>query len=123
MSQAGLANLDRCSQASNVYVGGSGLDQRIAYNLSAMDTGLRGEVLQLSIYCMKYGFKSYHTPQSLTRTAGNEFGPIPCSPASYLYRYATLCFFPTISENGEPVIESVVVDLLDELYIKPVEPL
>merc|ERR1712136_331021 len=57
MSQIGLANLDRSSQAAKYFVSGQGLDQRTAYNISAMDTGPQlGESLKLSMLCMKTGY-------------------------------------------------------------------
>lgn len=34
------------------------------------------EVLQLSIYCMKTGFSSYHTPESIAAPLDNEDPPL-----------------------------------------------
>lgn len=113
MSQCGLANLDRSSQAAKYYVMGQGLQQRTAYNISTMDAGPQhGEALKLSMYCMKTGFSQYHTEESLGMTAGagasaaftdmddddnhesESTGPMRCSPRSFLYQYATLRFLP-----------------------------
>mmetsp|Transcript_107906 Transcript_107906/g.270636 ORF Transcript_107906/g.270636 Transcript_107906/m.270636 type:complete len:385 (-) Transcript_107906:54-1208(-) len=130
MSQCGLANLEQSSQASKVFVSGEGLEQRTAYNISTM-LDPRGEVLKLSIYCMKTGFSSYHTPESLMGPTDPDddetcLRPVYCSTASYLYQYATICFAPSPAggpEGREERIECVVIDLLDEVQILPVEPL
>merc|ERR1712224_695384 len=77
MSQCGLANLDRASQAAKYFVSGQGLEQRTAYNLSLMDAGLPDECLKLSLLCMKTGFSQYHTEESLEQlnSGGREGGP------------------------------------------------
>lgn len=127
MSQCGLANLERCSQASNIFVSGEGLEQRTAYNLSTMRTAL-DEALKLSIYCLKTGFSTYHTAESLARAADSHDdedagGPLFCSPSSYLYQYATLRFSAVRGAQGPDGVECVVLDLLDEVVIDPVAPL
>lgn len=129
MSQCGLANLDRSSQASTYFVGSKGLEQRTAYNISAMDAGPLGEALKLSLFCMKTGFSEYHTEATLGGLGGpappdGDAGPTRCAPSSYLYQYATLRFAPV----AEPVygcerIDCTVIDALDEVHIEPaVEP-
>jgi len=129
MSQAGLANLERASQASSVYVSGQGLEQRTAYNVSAVHTCGGEEVLQLSIYCMKTGFSSYHTPESIAAPLDNEDesgGPLYCSPMSYLYQYATVRFCPSSStypDSAGGQVDVEVVDLIDEVHLVPVAPL
>lgn len=125
MSQAGLANLDRGSQASKYFVGSNGLDQRTAYNLSTMDVGEFGECLKLSVLCMKTGFTQYLEKDELLQTprsAGIEC-PKRCSPSSYLYQYATLCFTPGIhvKNNESTVCTCTVLDALDETHIYPAD--
>eukprot|EP00406_Dinophysis_acuminata_P069108 CAMPEP_0179271942 /NCGR_PEP_ID=MMETSP0797-20121207/32239_1 /TAXON_ID=47934 /ORGANISM="Dinophysis acuminata, Strain DAEP01" /LENGTH=329 /DNA_ID=CAMNT_0020980317 /DNA_START=183 /DNA_END=1172 /DNA_ORIENTATION=- len=129
MSQCGLANLDRSSQASKYFVGSKGLEQRTAYNISTMEAGPLGEALKLSMFCMKTGFSEYHTeamfgdPGDLN-SLDEDVGPTQCAPSSYLYQYATLRFAPM----AEPVygcerIDCTVIDALDEVHIEPaVEP-
>mmetsp|Transcript_4418 Transcript_4418/g.12741 ORF Transcript_4418/g.12741 Transcript_4418/m.12741 type:complete len:351 (+) Transcript_4418:109-1161(+) len=127
MSQAGLANLERASQASSVYVSGQGLEQRTAYNVSTATAAGGEEVLQLSIYCMKTGFSAYHTPESIAAAheddEDNVGGPLFCAPTSYLYQYATLRFCPVASQmpdNNSGFVEIEVVDLIDEVHLVPV---
>jgi len=132
MSQCGLANLDRSSQAAKYFVSGQNLDQRTAYSLSTMDAGPLGECLKLSLLCMKTGFCQYHTeetlglPQSGSQKAVGlgctpslelpvDCGPKHCRPTSYLYQYATLRFSP--GSNGDAV-DCVVIDALDEVHIE-----
>lgn len=115
MSQAGLANIDRGSQASRYFVGSNGLDQRIAYNLSTMYT-LDQEALKLSIVCMRTGFTQYLDKDELLTIAGVQY-PRRCKPDSYLYQYATLCFtIGPLVDNSESV-ECSVLDALDEAHI------
>jgi hypothetical protein len=142
MSQCGLANLDRSSQAAKYFVSGQGLDQRTAYSLSTMDAGALGECLKLSLLCMKTGFSQYHTEETLglgsrvpavsslsVSTLQScsvaqpvpvlESGPKSCRPTSYLYQYATLRFAPgSCASQGAPA-ECVVIDALDEVHIEP----
>lgn len=116
MSQAGLANLDRGSQATRYFVGSHGLDQRTAYNLSTMYTPEYGECLKLVILCMKTGFCQYLEKDGLMRMSGVEF-PKRCKPGSYLYQYATLRFAPgASSENSEGTV-CTLIDALDEAHI------
>lgn len=118
MSQAGLANLDRGSQATRYFVGSNGLDQRTAYNLSTMYSKELGESLKLSILCMKTGFSQYLEKDELLRMPGVDC-PKRCKPASYLYQYATLRFTPGPQvENCESTI-CTVLDALDEAHIEP----
>jgi len=126
MSQCGLANLERCSRASTYFVGGQGLQQRTAYNVSTMQTEAWGDAIKLSLYCMKTGFTSFHTADSLVPApddVGDEdnMGPKYCSPKSYLYQYATLRFTPLTLAGGIESIQCVVIDMLDEVHIAPVE--
>jgi len=118
MSQAGLANLDRGSQATKYFVGSNGLDQRTAYNLSTMHSAEVGESLKLSILCMKTGFSQYLKKDELLRMPGVDC-PKRCKPTSYLYQYATLRFTrgPQV-ENCESTI-CTVLDALDEAHIEP----
>ena len=80
-------------QAAKYFVSGQGLDQRTAYNISAMDTGPQlGESLKLSMLCMKTGFTHYLTEETLG-IPGSFFEDEPpqrCAPSSYLYQYTTL---------------------------------
>jgi len=117
MSQAGLANLDRGSQASRYFVGSQGLDQRTAYNLSTMKLPTGADALKLSILCMKTGFSQYLDKDELLQKTGAEY-PKRCKPASYLYQYATLSFSvgPQI-DHCESVVCSVL-DALDEAHIE-----
>jgi len=118
MSQAGLANLDRGSQATRYFVGSHGLDQRTAYNLSTMQSNDLGESLKLSILCMKTGFSQYLEKDELLRMPGVDC-PKRCKPASYLYQYATLRFTPGPQvDNCESTI-CTVLDALDEAHIEP----
>lgn len=118
MSQAGLANLDRGSQATRYFVGSHGLDQRTAYNLSTMQTPEHGECLKLSILCMKTGFCQYLEKDELLRMPGVDC-PKRCKPASYLYQYATLRFMPGPPiDNCESTI-CTLLDALDEAHIDP----
>jgi len=119
MSQAGLANLDRGSQAARYFVGSVGLDQRTAYNLSTMYTPDHGESLKLSILCMKTGFSQYLVKDDLLKMSGVDY-PKSCMPSSYLYQYATLRFMqgPMI-DNCETVV-CTLIDALDEAHIDPV---
>lgn len=120
MSQAGLANLDRGSQASRYFVGSNGLDQRTAYNLSTMHSNDLGESLKLSILCMKTGFSQYLEKDELLRMPGVDC-PKRCKPASYLYQYATLRFTPgPLVDNCETTV-CIVLDALDEAHIEPRE--
>jgi hypothetical protein len=116
MSQAGLANLDRGSQATRYFVGSQGLEQRTVYNLSAMHSTDLGEVLKLSILCMKTGFSQYLEKDELLRRPGVD-RPKRCKPSSYLYQYATLRFAlgPYI-DNCESIV-CTVLDTLDEAHI------
>lgn len=125
MSQCGLANLDRSSQASKYFVGSKGLEQRTAYNISTMDAGSLGEALKLSLFCMKTGFSEYHTEEVLGNLdlMDEDAGPTRCAPSSYLYQYATLRFTPmalTESMCECERIDCTVIDALDEVCIKPV---
>jgi hypothetical protein len=116
MSQAGLANLDRGSQAARYFVSCQGLDQSTAYNLSAMHSAEQGECLKLSILCMKTGFSQFLEKDKLLLTPGVD-RPKHCKPSSYLYQYATLCFIPgPVVDNCESVI-CTVLDALDEARI------
>lgn len=124
MSQCGLANLDRSSQAARYFVSGQGLEQRTAYNISVVDTGDLGEALQLSLYCMKTGFSQFHTEETLQifdsgGTSDSEMGPSHCSPSSYLYQYATLRFVPRVLGGPHEQVECMVIDALDEVHIVP----
>lgn len=124
MSQCGLANLDRSSQAARYFVSGQGLDQRTAYSLSTMDTGLElGESLKLSMFCMKTGFTQYHTEETLglgtTSVFPTDSGPKLCAPTSYLYQYATLRFTPGLGGVAKDRADCVVIDALDEVHIEP----
>lgn len=134
MSQCGLANLDRSSQAAKYFVSGQGLDQRTAYSISTMDAGPgHGECLKLSLLCMKTGFSQYHTEETLglpcrdrSPGCGNSFppmvdiGPKTCAPTSYLYQYATLRFSPSVRGlHGSETTECLVIDALDEVHIEP----
>jgi hypothetical protein len=116
MSQAGLANLDRGSQATRYFVGSQGLEQRTVYNLSTMQSAELGEVLKLSILCMKTGFSQYLEKDELLRRPGVD-RPKRCKPSSYLYQYATLRFAlgPHI-DNCESTV-CTVLDTLDEAHI------
>ncbi|CAE8582538.1 unnamed protein product [Polarella glacialis] len=119
MSQCGLANLDRSSQAAKYFVSGQGLEQRTAYNISVMDAGLPSEALQLSLFCIKTNFTTYHTEGGLEMlSAGDEEGgPDTCDPSSYLYQYATLRFrtLPPVAPGCCEMTECVVIDALDEV--------
>mmetsp|Transcript_113356 Transcript_113356/g.353400 ORF Transcript_113356/g.353400 Transcript_113356/m.353400 type:complete len:424 (-) Transcript_113356:163-1434(-) len=118
MSQAGLANLDRGSQATRYFVGSHGLNQQTAYNLSTMHSHELGESLKLSILCMKTGFSQYLEKDELLRMPGVDC-PKRCHPASYLYQYATLRFTPGPQvESCESTI-CTVLDALDEAHIEP----
>lgn len=132
MSQCGLANLDRSSQAAKYFVSGQGLDQRTAYSISTMDAGpSHGECLKLSLLCMKTGFSQYHTEETLglpcrdrspgyiNPTPGVEVGPKTCAPSSYLYQYATLRFSPGMRGLHGETTECLVIDALDEVHIDP----
>lgn len=124
MSQCGLANLDRSSQAAKYFVSGQGLEQRTAYNISSMDIGDSGEALKLSLYCMKTGFTQYHTEETLKMLSNPETaedcdaGPTVCEPSSILYQYATLRFLPYIGADNCEQIEVLVIDALDEVHLK-----
>eukprot|EP00405_Crypthecodinium_cohnii_P007285 CAMPEP_0206420436 /NCGR_PEP_ID=MMETSP0324_2-20121206/841_1 /ASSEMBLY_ACC=CAM_ASM_000836 /TAXON_ID=2866 /ORGANISM="Crypthecodinium cohnii, Strain Seligo" /LENGTH=368 /DNA_ID=CAMNT_0053884319 /DNA_START=164 /DNA_END=1270 /DNA_ORIENTATION=+ len=108
MSQAGLANLEQSSQACKVFVSGEGLQQRTTYNLATLMDSAKGEVLKLSILCMKTGFTSYITPDGPPPglDCGDDWegtggvGPFHCSDTSYLYQYATMIFFVADSKDG-----------------------
>lgn len=115
MSQAGLANLDRGSQAARYFVGSNGLDQRTAYNLSTMFTP-EGESLKLSILCMKTGFVQYLERDDVL-AGGGPNNPKRCKPESYLYQYATISFSvgPQV-DNCESIV-CTVLDALDEAHI------
>eukprot|EP00747_Dinoflagellata_sp_TGD_P064944 gnl/TRDRNA2_/TRDRNA2_154131_c0_seq2.p1 gnl/TRDRNA2_/TRDRNA2_154131_c0~~gnl/TRDRNA2_/TRDRNA2_154131_c0_seq2.p1 ORF type:complete len:414 (+),score=71.33 gnl/TRDRNA2_/TRDRNA2_154131_c0_seq2:162-1244(+) len=132
MSQCGLANLDRGSQAGKYFVSGQGLVQRTAYNLSSMETDYsmrKSEMLKLSMLCMKTGFTQYLTEDSISTTPyrgvvdalpcehspDDVGGPRDCSPSSYLYQYATLQF----SLDSRERVKVVVLDALDEVHIEP----
>eukprot|EP00929_Paragymnodinium_shiwhaense_P064205 TRINITY_DN32140_c0_g1_i1.p1 TRINITY_DN32140_c0_g1~~TRINITY_DN32140_c0_g1_i1.p1 ORF type:complete len:415 (-),score=97.47 TRINITY_DN32140_c0_g1_i1:184-1308(-) len=125
MSQAGLANLDRSSMAGTYFVSGQGLEQRVNYNLSTMDGEPHmGETVQLTLLCLKTGFKHYHKEDAMKKAQqaalnGEEvdFGPSKCSPSSYLYQYATLrfTFGPTV--DGIERTLCSVIDALDEVHI------
>jgi len=120
MSQCGLANLDRASQAAKYFVSGQGLEQRTAYNISSMDGGPQvGESLKLSMLCMKTGFTQYHTAETLNMAIPVGSGPRDCSPSSYLYQYATLRFTPGPLVGGCEQTHCVVIDALDEVHIEP----
>mmetsp|Transcript_26605 Transcript_26605/g.48972 ORF Transcript_26605/g.48972 Transcript_26605/m.48972 type:complete len:364 (-) Transcript_26605:100-1191(-) len=115
MSQCGLANLDRSSQAAKYFVSGQGLDQRTAYSLSTMDTGhALGESLKVSMFCMKTGFTQYLDKQDEKRMA-----PRTCHPSSYLYQYATLQFVPLRGIGNTETIACTIIDALDEIEIVP----
>jgi len=118
MSQAGLANLERGSQASRYFVGSLGLDQRTAYNLSTMQT-LEGEMLKLSILCMKTGFSQYLDKDRLLKMSVVEC-PKQCKPESYLYQYATLSFSVGPQVDDCESILCTVLDALDEANISAV---
>jgi len=118
MSQAGLANLDRGSQAARYFVGSQGLDQRTAYNLSTMHSAELGESLKLSILCMKTGFSQYLEKDELLRMPGVD-RPKRCEPASYLYQYATLRFSPGPPVDGCEGAVCTLLDALDEAQIEP----
>mmetsp|Transcript_23603 Transcript_23603/g.42656 ORF Transcript_23603/g.42656 Transcript_23603/m.42656 type:complete len:362 (+) Transcript_23603:84-1169(+) len=123
MSQCGLANLDRASQAAKYFVSGQGLEQRTTYNISLMDAGLPHESLKLSLLCMKTGFSQYHTEESLDllNSEGREGGPETCDPSSYLYQYATVLFqVGQTSVDGGQITRCVVIDALDEVNLEPV---
>lgn len=124
MSQCGLANLDRSSQAARYFVSGQGLDQQTAYNLSTMDSGSLGEALKLSMFCMKTGFTQYHTEETLMPSNGNfssfEFAPRRCEPSSFLYQYATVMFVPGSHNGACERINCVILDALDEVRINSI---
>lgn len=127
MSQCGLANLDRSSQAARYFVSWQGLEQRTAYNLSTMDAGHLGEALKLSMLCMKTGFRQYHTEETLGAPGSPDpepkhAGPVSCAPSSYLYQYATLRFVPGPPAGGCERPMCVVIDALDEVHINPPPP-
>lgn len=127
MSQCGLANLDRSSQAAKYFVSGQGLDQRTAYSLSTMDAGNGlGEALKVSMFCMKTGFTQYHTEETLGLDTSMDFpgdvGPKICAPTSYLYQYATLRFTPGPFGTFTERASCVVIDALDEVHIQPPTP-
>lgn len=125
MSQCGLANFDRGSSGSRYFINGQGLEQRTSFSLSSM-TDLKGEEsLQLSMLCMKTGFKQYHTEDSLgvnqigfssTKVEGPS-GPYKCSPSSYLYLYATVKFMLGPLVGPCERISVQVLDALDEARI------
>mmetsp|Transcript_40120 Transcript_40120/g.92176 ORF Transcript_40120/g.92176 Transcript_40120/m.92176 type:complete len:333 (-) Transcript_40120:147-1145(-) len=124
MSQCGIANLDRCSQAGRFFVSGSGLEHRINYNLSSVNAGSLGEGLQLTMLCMKTGFTTYQTDMvsegSHDEEAMEELIPIPCAPSSYLYQYATLRFttIPGVElPDGRDRIRCDIIDALDDVHI------
>jgi len=125
MSQCGLANLDRSSQAAGYFVSGLGLEQRTAYSLSTAEAEGLGEVLQLSLCCLKTGFAHFQTEEGLAAMANGEEGPegdggpCPCAPSSYLYQYATLRFAPGVHGGAPEQIECTVLDALDEVHILP----
>lgn len=122
MSQIGLANLDRSSQAAKYFVSGQGLDQRTAYNISTMDAGYNiGECLKLSMLCMKTGFTQYLTEETLTIPGPVLADELPkqCAPTSYLYQYTTLRFAPGPLMGGLERTECLVIDALDEVRIDP----
>merc|ERR1719401_460422 len=116
MSQAGLANLDRGSQATRYFVGSQGLDQRTAYNLSTMHSTQLGESLKLSVLCMKTGFCQFLEKDELLRMPGVDY-PKRCQPASYLYQYATLRFTPGPAVDNCESTVCTVLDTLDEAHI------
>mmetsp|Transcript_69958 Transcript_69958/g.167935 ORF Transcript_69958/g.167935 Transcript_69958/m.167935 type:complete len:342 (+) Transcript_69958:156-1181(+) len=129
MSQCGIANLDRCSRAGRFFVSGRGLEHRINYNLSSVNAGSLGEGLQLTMLCMKTGFSTYQTESDFADAAsdspadaGSELIPIPCSPSSYLYQYATLRFttIPGVEvPDGRDRVRCDVIDALDDVNIEP----
>uniref|UniRef100_A0A7S1S4Q9 Uncharacterized protein n=1 Tax=Alexandrium catenella TaxID=2925 RepID=A0A7S1S4Q9_ALECA len=124
MSQCGLANLDRSSKAAGYFVGGLGLEQRTAYSLSTAETEGFGEVLRLSLCCLKTGFVHFQTAEGLAAMASGDGSegdgsPTPCAPSSYLYQYATLQFVPGGRENADERVECTVLDALDEVHIDP----
>uniref|UniRef100_A0A7S1RJ27 Uncharacterized protein n=1 Tax=Alexandrium catenella TaxID=2925 RepID=A0A7S1RJ27_ALECA len=118
MSQAGLANLDRGSQAARYFVGSNGLDQRTAYNLSTMHSDDVGDSLKLTILCMKTGFSQYLEKDEILKMPGVDY-PKRCMPASYLYQYATLRFTPGPFVDNCESIFCAVLDALDEAHIEP----
>lgn len=130
MSQAGLANLDRGSQAARFLVSSQGLEQRTAYNISTMVHEKYGEALKLSILCMKTGFAQYMERDDCLRVPSGVSTPISqpkaCMPSSYLYQYATLCFATgtgrAMGKADRDMITCTVLDALDEARIDPVEP-
>jgi len=127
MSQCGIANLDRCSQAGRFFVSGSGLEHRINYNLSSVNAGSLGEGLQLTMLCMKTGFTTYQTDLGSEHAieVEEELIPIPCAAASYLYQYATLRFttIPGVElPDGRDRIRCDIVDALDDVNIVKVAP-
>jgi len=120
MSQCGLANLERSSQAAKYFVNGQGLDQQTAYNISTMDSGTSGEALKLSMFCMKTGFTQYHTEETLGLPAHSFCLPSPprrCHPSSFLYQYATLRFLPASLRRGCDRINCDIIDALDEVHM------
>jgi len=121
MSQCGIANLDRCSSMGKYIVGGKDLIQRVNYNISSMTTGSSGEGLKLTLLCMKTGFQHYQLPLSMQNDPNEEdWSPLCCSPSSYLYEYATICFttVPGIeSADGCDRINCFVIDAMDEVRI------
>mmetsp|Transcript_92205 Transcript_92205/g.152719 ORF Transcript_92205/g.152719 Transcript_92205/m.152719 type:complete len:394 (-) Transcript_92205:116-1297(-) len=114
MSQCGLANLDRGSQSARYVVSSQGLDQRTVYNVSTMEDSVHGELLKLSILCMKTGFTQYLDKQDEKRMA-----PRTCHPSSYLYQYATLQFVPLRGIGNTETIACTIIDALDEIEIVP----
>lgn len=142
MSQAGLANLDRGSQATRYFVSSTGLEQRTAYNVSTMDGGELGEAVKVSILCMKTGFEQYLEKDEIDRVetvappascmmgltepgfrkqkSSGANRPQACAPTSYLYQYATLMFAPglRVNSSGERIMV-FVLDALDEARIDP----
>lgn len=121
MSQAGLANLDRGSQASRYFVGSHGLDQRTAYNLSTMTLSSGTEALKLSILCMKTGFSQYLEKDEVLKVSGVEY-PKRCKPESYIYQYATLSFTVGPQVDDCESIVCSVLDAIDEAQLSPVSP-
>jgi hypothetical protein len=123
MSQCGLANLDRSSEAAKYFVHGQGLDQRTTYNISTMVEGGQ-EMLKLSLLCMKTGFTQFHTQETLGLEHASTLDTSPrlCKPSSYLYQYATLRFCPCHSTLGLDKLDCTVLDALDEVHIVDMSP-
>lgn len=123
MSQCGIANLDRCSQAGKYLVGGQGLEQRINYSLSSMAAGSLGEGLKLTMLCLKTGFRHYQTRNVVAKDGSicdDVLTPRECAATSFLYQYATLRFTTAAgieTTDGKDRIHVDVIDALDEVRI------